>query len=62
MTDDKAEMRSVLVERAMPHPPGTHVRMEQSGFRPEGTGNYNGANYGWQKYFAGLERVAAELQ
>ena len=46
----------------MPHPPGTHVRMEQSGFRPEGTGNYNGANYGWQKYFAGLERVAAGLQ
>jgi hypothetical protein len=27
--------------------------------RPEHAGNYRGANYGWQKYFAGLERVAA---
>jgi hypothetical protein len=40
-------------------PGGTHVRVEQSGFRPEDTANYQGANYGWQKYFAGLERVAA---
>jgi uncharacterized protein YndB with AHSA1/START domain len=41
---------------------GTHVRMEQSGFRPEETGNYQGANYGWQKFIAALERVAAGLQ
>jgi uncharacterized protein YndB with AHSA1/START domain len=41
---------------------GTHVRMEQSGFRPEQTANYQGANYGWQKFFAGLERVVAGLQ
>jgi uncharacterized protein YndB with AHSA1/START domain len=40
---------------------GTHVRMEQSGFRPEQTANYQGANYGWQKFFAGLERVVAGL-
>jgi hypothetical protein len=38
---------------------GTHVRMERSGFRIEDAGNYQGANYGWQKYVAGLERVAA---
>jgi len=25
---------------------GTHVRMEQSGFRPEEQANYQGANYG----------------
>jgi hypothetical protein len=36
--------------------------MEQSGFRPEEAANYQGANYGWQKYFAGLERVVAGLQ
>jgi DNA-binding transcriptional ArsR family regulator len=34
----------------------------QGGFRPEETGNYQGANYGWQKYVAGLERVAAGLK
>jgi uncharacterized protein YndB with AHSA1/START domain len=37
---------------------GTHVRMEQSGFRSEEDANYKGATYGWQKFMAGLERVA----
>ena len=41
---------------------GTHLRMEQSGFRPQDKGNYQGANYGWQKFLAGLERVAAGLK
>jgi hypothetical protein len=27
--------------------------------RPEHAGNYQGANCGWQRYFAGLEQVAA---
>lgn len=36
--------------------------MEQSGFRPADTSNYQGANYGWQKYFAGLERVVAGIE
>ncbi len=38
---------------------GTHVRMEQSGFRPDQKAAYQGANYGWQKFFGGLERVLA---
>ena len=40
---------------------GTHVRMEQSGFGPDQQQAYQGANYGWQKFFGGLERVIAEL-
>ena len=40
---------------------GALVRMEQSGFRPEEEANYQGANYGWQQFIAGLERVTAEL-
>ncbi len=40
---------------------GTHLRMEQSGFRLQDKGNYQGANYGWQKFLASLERVAAGL-
>jgi hypothetical protein len=35
--------------------------MEQSGFRPEDEANYQGANYGWQRFIGGLERVAARL-
>ena len=41
---------------------GTLVRVEQSGFRPDQEAAYKGANYGWQKFIGGLERVAAELQ
>jgi hypothetical protein len=35
--------------------------MEQSGFRPQDTANFNGANYGWQKFFAALQRVVGGL-
>ena len=41
---------------------GTLVRMEQSGFRPDQEAAYKGANYGWQKFIGGLERVVAGLQ
>ncbi|HXC00058.1 MAG TPA: SRPBCC domain-containing protein [Terriglobales bacterium] len=41
---------------------GTHVRMEQSGFRPDQQGAYGGAKYGWQKFFGGLERVLGGLE
>jgi hypothetical protein len=40
---------------------GVLVRMEQSGFRPEEEANYQGANYGWQRYIRALERVVAGL-
>ncbi|HEY0342877.1 MAG TPA: SRPBCC domain-containing protein [Steroidobacteraceae bacterium] len=40
---------------------GTLVRMEQSGFRPDQEAAYQGATYGWQKFFGGLERVVAGL-
>jgi len=41
---------------------GTHLRMEQSGFSPDQKGAYQGANYGWQKFFAGLEKLIGEMQ
>jgi uncharacterized protein YndB with AHSA1/START domain len=40
---------------------GTHLRMEQSGFRPDQQQAYQGAKHGWQKFFAGLERVVGGL-
>ena len=45
----------------MPTKGGTHLRMEQSGFRPEEEANYQGARYGWQRFFGALERVVAGL-
>jgi uncharacterized protein YndB with AHSA1/START domain len=41
---------------------GTHVRMEQSGFGPDQQAAYQGARYGWQKFFGGLEQVLGGLE
>ena len=38
---------------------GTHLRMEQSGFRDDQQQAYQGAKYGWQRFFANLEQVLA---
>jgi uncharacterized protein YndB with AHSA1/START domain len=39
---------------------GTHLRMEQTGFRPEQQQAYRGAQNGWPQLFAALERVLAK--
>jgi uncharacterized protein YndB with AHSA1/START domain len=41
---------------------GTHVRMEQSGFGPQHQAAYQGATYGWQHFFGGLERVLGGME
>lgn len=38
---------------------GTHLRMEQIGFRPDQQQAYQGAKFGWPKFFASLEQVLA---
>ena len=38
---------------------GTHLRMAQSGFRPDQQQAYYGAKGGWQQFFAALEQVLA---
>ena len=54
-------LKSVVTWTLTPTSTGTHLRMEQSGFRPEQQQAYEGAKYGWQKFFAGLERVVGSL-
>jgi uncharacterized protein YndB with AHSA1/START domain len=49
--------RTVVTFTLTPTATGTHLRMEQSGFRPEQENNIRGAGYGWQKFFDALERV-----
>lgn len=39
---------------------GARLRMEQTGFRPEQTRNYEGAKYGWQHFFGKLDQVLAK--
>lgn len=54
-------LKSVVTWTLTPTSTGTHLRMEQSGFRPEQKQAYEGAKYGWQKFFAELERVVGGL-
>ena len=38
---------------------GTHLRMEQHGFRQDQEQAYQGAKFGWQRFFTNLEQVLA---
>ncbi len=54
-------LESVVTWTLTPTATGTHLRMEQSGFRKDQPQNYQGAKYGWQRFFANLEQVLARL-
>jgi uncharacterized protein YndB with AHSA1/START domain len=38
---------------------GTHLRMDQEGFRPDQQQAYQGAHWGWNKFLGNLETVLA---
>jgi uncharacterized protein YndB with AHSA1/START domain len=60
--DDVAyNLKSVMTFTLTPTSTGTHLRMEQSGFRPDQKQAFQGAKFGWQKFFADLERVVGGL-
>jgi uncharacterized protein YndB with AHSA1/START domain len=40
---------------------GTHLRMEQSGFRADQTAAFKGAQYGWNKFIGNLEHFVGGL-
>jgi len=54
-------LESVVTWTLTPSGAGTHLRMEQSGFRPDQEQAYQGATYGWRKFFAGLEQVLGQM-
>jgi uncharacterized protein YndB with AHSA1/START domain len=60
-TWDAMGVETVVTWTLTPTSTGTHLRMEQSGFRPDQQQAYQGAKYGWQKFLADLERVAGGL-
>ena len=55
-------LESVVTFTLTPTDAGTHVRMEHSGFGSDQDAAYKGANYGWQKFLGGLEKVVAGLE
>ena len=52
-------LESVVTWTLTPTGAGTHLRMEQSGFRPDQEQAYQGAKFGWQQFLAKLEEVSA---
>jgi uncharacterized protein YndB with AHSA1/START domain len=54
-------LESVVTWTLTPTGTGTHLRMEQSGFRPDQQQAYQGAKYGWQRFFANLEQILARI-
>jgi uncharacterized protein YndB with AHSA1/START domain len=52
-------LESVVTWTLTPAGTGTHLRMEQSGFRPDQQQAFHGARHGWQQFFASLEQVLA---
>jgi len=60
-TWDAHGLESVVTWTLSPTSTGTHLRMEQSGFRPDQPQYYQRAKGGWQQFFAALEQVLARI-
>lgn len=52
-------LKSVVTFTLTPTQSGTHLRVEQAGFRKDQGQAYGGAKYGWQNFLGKLEQVAA---
>jgi uncharacterized protein YndB with AHSA1/START domain len=52
-------LESVVTWTLTPTGTGTHLRMEQSGFRADQKQAYHGARHGWQQFLGNLEQVLA---
>ena len=54
-------LESTVTWTLTPSASGAKLRMEQKGFRPDQEQFYQGAQAGWQGFFAKLEQVLARL-
>lgn len=57
--DPAYALKSVVTLTLTPTPAGTHLRMEQAGFRPEQKQAYGGAQAGWKDFLERLDAVVA---
>ena len=55
-----APLETVVTFTLTPTGTGTHLRMEQAGFKPDQKQAYGGAKAGWQQFFTKLEKLVAE--
>lgn len=57
--DAAFNLQSVVTFTLTPTATGTHLRMEQSGFRPGQKQAYGGAKHGWAQFLGKLEELLA---
>lgn len=58
--DDAAyALKSVVTFTLTPTNSGTHLRVEQAGFRPDQKQAYGGAHAGWREFFGKLDELLA---
>ena len=57
--DAAYNLKSVVTLTLTPTEKGTHLRMEQTGFRPDQKQAYGGAHAGWKQFFEKLEELVA---
>jgi len=55
-------LESVVTWTLTPSSAGTRLRMEQTGFRADQEQAYQGAKFGWAKFFKSLEQVLARTE
>ncbi|TPQ37176.1 polyketide cyclase [Bradyrhizobium guangdongense] len=60
--DAAFDLRSVVTFTLTPTANGTHLRMEQVGFRPDQKQAFGGAHAGWKQFFEKLDQVLARAE
>jgi uncharacterized protein YndB with AHSA1/START domain len=55
-------LKSVVTWTLTPTRAGTHLRMEQTGFRPDQPRYFIGAQMGWPKFIDNLEQVLGRME
>jgi uncharacterized protein YndB with AHSA1/START domain len=53
-------LESTVTLTLTPTTTGTHLRMDQAGFKPDQPQAFHGAKFGWQKFLGQLEQVVAK--
>ncbi|HWA59781.1 MAG TPA: SRPBCC domain-containing protein [Caulobacteraceae bacterium] len=56
-TWDAMGLESVVTWTLTPTDAGTHLRLEQAGFRPDQEQAFRGAAFGWQRFLGALEQT-----
>jgi uncharacterized protein YndB with AHSA1/START domain len=58
-SDAAFNLQSVVTFTLTPTPPGTLLRVEQAGFRPDQKQAYGGAKHGWKQFLEKLQSLLA---